>query len=305
MIFRRRKKIYYPNFTAPGKPKRRKKKAGWIFWLGMFILFLLLGSAVYLFLFSPVFKIKEISVDGNSLIATPQIVEKIEAFLDHRILKIIPGNISIFLPKNRMKTSLLGSFLEIADVKIEKPQPDKLDVLIFERKPAAVLCRVKIVQPSSVLPASATSSAATSAVPKIKEKLPESEDCYFVDKDGFAYRRAPQISGTLLPAFYLPREDEVLLGSALIDSATIQFAVEAKNNLRELVIDLNGFAFNEIIPTELKAFAHEGWFIYFDTGRPALVQVAVLEALLENEVKNKRANLEYVDLRVANRVYYK
>lgn len=268
-------------------------------------MFLLLGSATYLFLFSPVFEIKEIAVAGNNLISTQQINENIETLLGRKILKIIPGNISIFLSENKIKASLLNSFLEIASVQIKKPQPDKLDILISERQSAAVLCRAKIIQTPAASPVLTVSSTTATAAPKMKETLPESAGCFFVDEGGFVYRQAPQISGTFLPTFYRLGEEDVFVGGAAIEASTVQFALEIKKNLRELGIDLSGFVLNEIIFTELKAFTGEGWFIYFDTNRSALVQAAVLETLLASEVKQNRGNLEYVDLRVQNRVYYK
>jgi hypothetical protein len=75
--------------------------------------------------------------------------------------------------------------------------------------------------------------------------------------------------------------------------------------LREVEIDLPGFILNDDINQELKAFTSEGWLIYFDMTRSALTQARVLEVLLKDEIKDKRAILQYVDLRVADRVYYK
>ena len=55
---------------------------------------------------------------------------------------------------------------------------------------------------------------------------------------------------------------------------------------------------------EAVALIDEGWLVYFDINRPTSEQVKILAVLLKEELKN-RENLQYIDLRIDGRVYYK
>ncbi len=292
-----------PKTDLPQK-RKRLKRFNWKpwFWGGFFILFL--GGAVYLFLFSPVLKIEEIKISGNNLISSEQIQTVAENVLQTKILKIIPSDTLLVLINNQIKDNLLKSFPEIASVELKMTQMNKLDILVSERKTAAIVCQIKSESIPSLVPSLVPEATSTSSV-QVREILPESEQCFFVDEDGIAYREAPEISGTILPTFYSQNADLCRVRAKAVAPSNIQFALALKKGLRETGVDLVGFVLNEEVSPELKSFTAEGWLIYFNTSRSAPTQAKILEALLKDEIKEKRATLQYVDLRVANRVYYK
>ena len=55
---------------------------------------------------------------------------------------------------------------------------------------------------------------------------------------------------------------------------------------------------------DLKAKTSAGWYIYFNPAYSVDAQIRALEMVLENEIKDSNS-LEYIDLRIDNRVYYK
>lgn len=56
---------------------------------------------------------------------------------------------------------------------------------------------------------------------------------------------------------------------------------------------------------ELRARTTEGWEVYFSTSFPLEKSLRTLRLLLEKELpESARVNLEYIDLRVENRIYY-
>lgn len=306
---RHKKNKYQLAFALPEtdlpKKGRRRKKLSWKPWLwgGFFIL--LLAGAVYLFVFSPVFKIEEIKISGNNLISTEQIQAVAENVLEQKILKIIPRDTVLVLVDNKIGQEIFNNFPEIASVEVKMAQIDELDILVSERKTAAIVCQIIAVLVPSPTPSPPSMTPSVSPLPtQAQEKLPESEECFFVDEGGVAYREAPKISGTILPTFYR-QNMELRRRTEVIQPSTIQFAAQLKKELRESNVDLTGFVLEDEISQELKAFTGEGWLIYFDMNRSAFTQAKVLEALLKEEIKDKRATLQYVDLRVANRVYYK
>ena len=58
--------------------------------------------------------------------------------------------------------------------------------------------------------------------------------------------------------------------------------------------------------TEFKLKMGEGWNIYFDTAQPLEPQLRNLELILANSIHpDKRKDLDYIDLRFGEKVYYK
>jgi len=63
--------------------------------------------------------------------------------------------------------------------------------------------------------------------------------------------------------------------------------------------------FEFVSDEELKATTIQGWQIYFNPSVPAISQIDALKVILKNETEEGLAALEYVDLRIEGRVYYK
>jgi len=308
MRFSRRKKICYPVFATFNKPPKASSKSHWKLWLAGGLFILLIGGAIYLFLFSPVFKIKEIKISGSNLIAVERIQTVAGNVLQAKIFKIIPRDTALVLINDKIRQDIFGSFPEIATVDVSRKNTSQLDISVTERKTAAVVCRVAAnlsPLPSSFFPTPSAMAAATSSPAQEREKPPESEQCFFTDDSGFIYREAPEISGTLLPTFYSDDASLCQIRARAVSAVTIAFASAVKKELQSSGVDLTQFVLNNEINTELRVFTVEGWFIYFDMSRSALVQARVLETLLKDEIKTNRATLQYVDLRVEDRVYYR
>ena len=263
---------------------------------------MLLAGAIYSFVFSPVFKIREVGVSGNSLISSDQIQTLVNNVLHGKFLKIIPRDTVFALMNVEIRQELFNEFPEIATVEIKMEKIGKLNIAVSERKTAAIVCQILAIASPSPTPSLSALTASSSLA--AREAFPESDGCFFVDESGLAYRASPEISGTILPTFY-SQNVQLRQRSQTLDPSAIEFATQIKKQLREIGVDLPGFILNDEINQELKVFTLEGWLIYFDLTRSALTQARVLEVLLKDEIKENRATLQYVDLRVADRVYYK
>lgn len=260
---------------------------------------LLAGGLVYFFVWSPVFKIKAIEINGINFVPEEQVRQKTQDFLQRKILKFIPQDSVFVFPVDNFKKSLLTDWPAIESVQVKSFPPEKLEISLVERVMVAVWCQSKAA-PVEEQPI-ATSSSATSG----RVILPQSEQCFFVDKDGVIFREAPEISGTLLATFYGQPGQSIALAGQAVSSSTIQFADQIKKQAREMNIDILGFLLGKQGSTDLIVVTQEGWAIYLSEERSPAVQLKVLQTLLDNEIKGKRNALNYVDLRTANRVYYR
>src|SRR3989338_4034661 len=285
-MFAYRRKKRSTIFAIPAKPRHKKVAINWRAWLwGAFIAFALMGL-IYLLIFSPVLKIKKWSVESSNFSSAAQSQEIADQFFREKIWKIIPRDNWLIFSGHNLSSRLLSAYPEAKNVSINKDVIKGIKIIITGRSPAAIWCDSLAIPVSESIDATSTQAVVA---------LPQSEKCFFTDGEGLLYHEAPEIFGTGLPTFFGNSEQDFILGEHAVASSTVQFAGQLKKQLRETGIDLTGFMAGENGSQDLIAFTDEGWAAYFNMDRPFQSQVKVLDALLNGEIKDKRAGLKYVD----------
>lgn len=294
-MFAYRRKKRSKIFAIPVKAVRRKITVNWRICLWLVIFILALAGLLYLAIFSPVLKIKKLAVEGVNFTATAQAQESATRLLRSKIWKIIPTDSWLIFSGRDLTAKIMADFPEAAGVAVEKNIVKGVKVIVKGRQAAALWCQ------SAAVASDGGQATTTQAL----ISLPQSEGCFFMDESGLVFRAAPEISGAALPTFFGQPGQDLGLGGNVVASSTIQFAAQLKKQLREADIGLPGFMMMAGDDQSLIAFTDEGWLAYFNLSRSVQSQVKVLDALANGEIKNKRARLKYVDLRMANKVYYK
>ncbi len=149
----------------------------------------------------------------------------------------------------------------------------------------------------------------------IQEKTPamllaSNGNYYFVDEQGIVYEEA---SLDTLPGVVLPivknddREAKVAIGVRAVSDTFVKFIDELEEVLQPKV----GAQIGEIhIPSlaarEVLVVLDNNWTLLLDATRGAEQQARVMRQLLIDKIAEEdRDKLEYVDLRIPNRVYYR
>ncbi|MEA3420565.1 MAG: cell division protein FtsQ/DivIB, partial [Acidobacteriota bacterium] len=131
-------------------------------------------------------------------------------------------------------------------------------------------------------------------------------DCYYIDKNGVIFEEAPQTSGTLILVIKDYSGEKAEMGKSILEKGLVAELVDLRNYLFEqLNLKVVDFAIQSKSSKDIRIDTHEGWYILFDSSRDFKKQVEALRLILERKIKGDRNNLEYVDLRIENRVYYK
>lgn len=278
--------LYSRGYTPRQYPKRdrgEKKTFRKKIIIFLWFLFLILILA-YVLLLSPIFKIKEIKISGNRVIDKEEIRDSLNSFLSKKFLVFFNQN-NIFLAReNNLKNIIFSDFPRILSIEIKKNIFNKtIDLRIIERKEAGIFCRNN-------------PSFAEAAAGK----------CYYIDKEGVIFEEAPQTSGTLILTIKDNSEKGVEIGRSAIDR---EFMTELTNLKDDLLSPLNlkvlDFIIDSGILKDLRVDTNEGWYILFDSSRDFKNQLQALRLVLEEKIKDGRKKLEYIDLRIENRVYYK
>ena len=129
--------------------------------------------------------------------------------------------------------------------------------------------------------------------------------CFYFDVEGIIFKEAPQTSGSLITLIndFSQRSfslGEQILGRDLINSMVlIKEELFSKMDLRVLSFDIAAYPADD-----LKAITNEDWYMMFSLKRDIKSQLSALKAALDEKIQN-RIDLQYIDLRIENRVYYK
>lgn len=252
-----------------------RKKGGKI--KGVFVLILLLFLiGTYILFFSPLFKIRAIEILGNREIKA----EEIRNNFSYK-------NIFLFT-KERIKKDLIVKFPKISKLEIEKDfLKRKIDLKIEERKRRAIICQ-------------ATET----------EKAGEEESigkCFYIDNQGVIFENAPKTSGSLILLIKDYSGENFSLRQDVFKKDFMNYILEIKNDLvLETNIKILDFRVFSHPVKDLEVMTREGWVIIFDLHRNIKNQILSLKAALNEEInKEEIENLEYIDLRIENRIYYK
>lgn len=260
--------IYTPEIKK--KKDRFSKKI--VLGVGLFFLFaLFLGIAIYLSTL-PIFRIEQYEINGNRAIEKNEIESGLNNALSGFYFYFIPRKNYFLVTKKSIEKNLLGVFPRVEEVSIEKKPFRGLLIQIKEREPWAVYC---------------------------------SQKCFFIDKSGFAYEESFINSGNLI-RLIRGDDENIFAGKYALHGKIISIFsdVEDKINLLELgpVIE---YGLSSKSPEELKIKTGGGFYLIFNLNDDRDKIFTVLETVLNEEIKEKRWNLEYIDLRFGNKVFYK
>lgn len=133
---------------------------------------------------------------------------------------------------------------------------------------------------------------------------------YFVDGEGMAYEEArlDNLPGIVLPIVKNTSPHGGLsLGTPVVSQEFVIFVREMYNKLPHLlpakIVELH---IPSLAAREVRVRLSNNWEIRFDATRDVNEQLQVLRQLLEKTIPpEEQAVLEYIDLRIPNRVYYR
>ena len=287
-------------------PKRKSIK----FKIAVFgtLFFCLLVGVGYLLLWSPIFKIGDIIIFGNQEISSQQIQDIARQEIYKKILGFLPKNNIFLIDTDALKQTILQEISQISRVVISNElaglQGAKLAIVIEERQPRAIVCRIGV---PTLVGYSMEQSPSTNSSLRLKSGLQPADQeifnqCFYVDKQGIAFKSAPQTKGSLILQLAAPYD--LSLGAEAVKPPVLRAVEQLKKSLAETVSGLSIDYFIIISSQEIYAKTQAGWLIYFDINTDLSHQAQILKELLKQKITNTK-NLEYIDLRLGEKVFYK
>jgi cell division septal protein FtsQ len=181
--------------------------------------------------------------------------------------------------------------------------------------PTKVLERRIVTQLSSVQAVRVTRELPGTIKVVVQEKTPAllllaANTYYFVDAEGIAYEQAKleNLPGIVIPTIKNKDTDaNVIIASPVVSADLVKFVTaiqkELPNQIGAQVVDI---FIPSLAAREVSFRLDNNWEIRFDTTRPAENQLSLLKQVLDTTIPPAdKPSIEYIDLRIADRIYYK
>lgn len=262
---------YQAKYIA-GKRKRIIFKV--LLWFFVFVA--VIGGTVYFLFFSKIFYVKEIAIANSGFIGNQEITNTVDDYLAQKKFFVPRFSNLFFVDADYIQKLLSDKFPQAENIRVEKNYFHTLKISLDKREAVGSWCFQK------------------------------ENKCFYFDRKGIAFDTAAGSSGS----FFLSVEDQngqfEKLGQIVADSDLLNFILNCQTELDKLKINLSKFVIPAGENFRLDAQTLSGWKIYFSTSDDLKDQINTLNTFLSQKVSSdKRDQLQYIDLRIPNRVYYK
>lgn len=227
----------------------------------------------------PYWQIKNVEFTGLEALDGNEIEARIAALLEGENSFFISRRSILLVSSERLEEEMKRIFPRIERIAIDKKFPDTLQIAIHERTFWGIFCG---------------SADEKGMVP-----------CASIDKTGFAYETSPSASGSLIIKIKSDVSD-VAVPSVVVEKDLMErllfLGVEVKRAIGSEVVL---YEISSRLPREIRLIVTDGYGLYFNRNDDFQNVFMVLKRVLEQDIKEKRSALEYIDLRFGNKVFYR
>lgn len=228
----------------------------------------------------PRWQIKNIKISGLEAMSEEDIRSSVYEAGMGSYLFFIPRNSILFTSSEALEHELAKKFPRIKTLDVSKKFPDTLEISVTERKLWGILCNDLLGGENAA-------------------------SCVYVDRDGFAYENAPESSGSLISKLHVDFP-KLNTGERTLPEKVLNIALFLDGELPKLDVGrIVGYEYSSKVPREIRAVSSEGFKMYFNVEDDFQNVFRVLKTVLEEEIKDKKLELEYIDLRFGNKVFYR
>jgi cell division septal protein FtsQ len=283
---------------------------------------------IYFFFLSDNFFIKSIKIEGNENITESELKEIINEHFNKKNLLIVPGRNIILFDKESLVSSIQKKYV-IENISVEKNFPFELKITLNEKLARIALCYKtqinKPQEPKEPIEQKKTEETTEDKEVQVsqniingeandenREVVPEySEECRYLDANGIAVSSVTfdQNDKFKLPTIEIQTNDDkkINLVEKILDKESVEFVFSMYEMIQKSPknISISYVIFDPLVSNEFKFVTTEGWQAFLSTQISLETQIKKLEMALDEKIKDQRSTLQFVDLRIKDRVYFK
>jgi len=276
--------MYHAILSVKKQKERRRKR------IARSVLFLvcaaILSFLIVQFFRLPSFQIKKITVEGNKIIEGEKLKSIAQKDISGKYLFLFPKSHIFLYPGEMIQNEIYAAFPRASSVNVSL-KDGALVLSVKERNPAALWCG--------------------------KEKNILADDkCFYIDDTGYVFGESPVFSGSAYFKFYGQGmlKEGTPVGHVYISPSLFQKIFE----LRRMIEKYERKMIDLLLLDESRAefTADSGCKIIFNTDQDFSSLRANMEAVFKSADWGKKlsgadkcADLEYIDFRFGNKIYYK
>lgn len=259
--------------------RRRKRRRMYLLAGGAILVFyLLIFGVVWFILRSPFFRVENIVVQGNSIVASDEVISLLQsnALHDHSFLKAVLGFRNMLIWPDELPSSSLALAPQLASVTVSKDYfSHTLTVSAVERTPFGVWC--------------------------FNADSPASEHCYWFDNTGDIFERAFDTQGNIIFVVHDHSQKTQGLNGTILPEAFRENMISVMNVVRATGLVVSDIELKDLALQEVNAVTAAGPVLKFSLRFPAENYLPVIKSIAAGQGFSK---LQYIDCRTENRVYY-
>ncbi len=246
----------------------------------IFLWLLFLGTGAYVVLFSPYLILKEPEISGLEYIDPASFLETVKSELDRKYARSIARNRYGLIRSKALEQGLQARYPLIRSIEVRQVFPDTVLLSLEEREVLLLWCAdntcVHILEDGTGIPVS---------------------DVYQTEENQSRTLVLRDMSGQSLLNEEKRFESEWITMPALLKrSLQEQFSLEVEKEM----------SFSSRFANEIRVKTKGGFEIFFGIKVPLESSLGALTLLLEKEIpKERQSELEYIDLRTENKVFYR
>ncbi len=226
---------------------------------------IVVAGLIYLFFFSSLFDIREVSFNGLDTVNSEEFKGKIDERLGQKVLGFLPRRNNIFFSNTgNFEAEIASAYPVFKSVKVEKKMTHGLVFNFTERKPAGIWCF--------------------------------KNSCSYFDDNKILWGQPAKSSGFIFLAV-----DDQRSGIEKIDDEFFGPIMEVAKNLSG---DIKNIIIPESSFSDFRVYTSD-YYIIFTIDSDVQNQLDVLKIFLREKSKEADFHPQYIDLRIEGRVYYK
>jgi cell division septal protein FtsQ len=284
------------------KPKRslvKKVLKNRFLWFGLAGL-CVFCAIVYGIFFTPVFQIQHIEITGAEKVSVERIEHITQEYIQKKVLFFSINNI-FFADEDNVARQAQEEFPSIEHIDVQTKFPNKVHIVITERGGVTIWCQKKSYEVEI-----SDAPIAESDVNNQESAARSFRQCFATDSNGVIFEKKEPENEIILSS----NNTEAVLGDRVIDPTLLLTILdfEKEMNSSELFAQagLRVLSAHVVSEERVNAKISEGWEIYFNPAKDMSWQVTKIKLVLEQEIpKEKRSQLEYIDLRFGDQAYIK
>lgn len=241
-------------------------------------LLIAIGGIGYFLFFTDQFLIRQINVNGGSQELRGDVLEYFHDVAARKRLLVLRQDKTFFFPEGTFESEVLRAVPRVRNADVKTELPHNVAIAIEEREQKGIWC---------------AAAGGTTAPP-----------CYFYDTEGVIYAEAPSTGrGSLITRIVDKRRADAELSERVLSAEDIQQS-DAVRTMLDVAFQKPSYITIES-EHQMRAGFSAGWEAYFSRGKDLQTQVENLALVVEKEIASRENELEYVDVRLGEKVFYR